>query len=80
MINANKISTFISKLQFFSADFYKGRERLRGDNFFRSMGAGRARGGVTEGGGSVCPFVSVSRKVIRPSFRLKTRPSTCVGS
>ena len=57
----NKISTFNSKLKFFSAGFYKGRERLRGDNFFRSTGAGRARGGVTEGGGSVCPFVSVSR-------------------
>jgi hypothetical protein len=36
-------------------------------NFFRSRGAGRAGGGVTEGGGSVCPFVFVSRKVIRPS-------------
>ncbi len=51
MINANKISTFNSKRQFFSAGFYKGRERLRGDNFFRSAGAGRARGGVAEGEG-----------------------------
>ena len=50
-------------LCFFSADFYKGRGRLRGENFFRSTGAGRARGGVTEGGGSVCPFVCVSRKL-----------------
>jgi hypothetical protein len=68
MINANKISTFNSKLQFFSAGFYKGRERLRRINFFRLTGAGRARGGVMEGGGSVCPFVSVSRKVIRPHW------------
>jgi hypothetical protein len=68
MINANKISTFNSKRQFFSAGFYKGRERLRGIIFFRSMWAGRARGGVTEGGGSVCPFVSVSQKVIRPHW------------
>jgi hypothetical protein len=68
MINANKISTFNSKLQFFSARFYKGRERLRGKYFFRPKGAGRARGGVTEGGGSVCPFVCVSRKVIRPHW------------
>ena len=51
MINANKISIFISKLQFFSAGFYKGRERLRGRIFFRSAGAGRARGGVAEGEG-----------------------------
>jgi hypothetical protein len=65
MINENKISTFNLKLQFFSAGFYKGRERLRGINFFRSTGAGRARGGVMEGGGSVCPFVCESRKVIR---------------
>ena len=64
----NKISTFGFKLQFFSADFYKGRGRLRGKNFFRSSGAGRAPGGVMDGGGSVCPFVCVSRKVIRPSF------------
>jgi hypothetical protein len=51
MINANKISTFNSNLQFFSAGFYKGRERLGGENFFRSTGAGRARGGVAEGEG-----------------------------
>ena len=48
MINANKISIFISKLQFFSAGFYKGGERLRGEYFFRLTGAGRARGGVAE--------------------------------
>jgi hypothetical protein len=47
----NKISTFSFKLQFFSADFYKGRGRLRAENFFRSTGAGRARGGVAEGEG-----------------------------
>ena len=34
--NANKISTLNSKLYFFSADFYKGGERLRGRIFFRS--------------------------------------------
>ncbi len=51
MINANMISTFNSKLQFFSAGFYKGRERLRGESFFRSAGAGQARGGVAEGEG-----------------------------
>ena len=50
-MNANKISIFISKSQFFSAGFYKGRERLRGRIFFRSTGAGRARGGVAEGEG-----------------------------
>jgi hypothetical protein len=32
----------------------------------RGQGGGGERG-VTEGGGSVCPFVCVSRKVIRPS-------------
>ena len=68
MINANKSFTFNFKHQFFSAGFYKGRERLRGINFFRSTGVGRPQGGVTEGGGSVCPFVSVSRKVIRPHW------------
>ncbi len=36
----NKISTFGFKLKFFSADFYKGRVRLRGEIFFRSTGAG----------------------------------------
>jgi hypothetical protein len=56
----NKISTLNSKLQFFSAGFYKGRERLRGIIFSNRRGRGGREGGVTEGGGSVCPFVSVS--------------------
>ncbi len=47
----NKISTFNSKCQFFSAGFYKGRGRLRRINFFRSTGAGRVQGGVAEGEG-----------------------------
>jgi hypothetical protein len=41
---ANKISTFNSKLKFFSAGFYKGRERLRGENFSDRRGRGGHKG------------------------------------
>ncbi len=40
---------------------------MRGKFFSDRRGRGGREGGVTEGGGSVCPFVCVSRKVIGPS-------------
>jgi hypothetical protein len=49
--NENKISTLNSKLQFFSADFYKGRERLRGKNFSDRRGRGGREGAWRRGEG-----------------------------
>ncbi len=72
MMTWNKFNTLGFKHNFFSANFYKGRERLRGGNFFPIEGGG-AGARRREGGGrvclSVCLFVCVSRKVIRPSFQ-----------
>jgi hypothetical protein len=61
---ANKITTLNSKLKFFSADFYKGRERLRGYIFSDRRGQGGREGAWQRGEGL---FVCVSRKVFRPS-------------
>jgi hypothetical protein len=49
--NENKISTLNSKLQFFSAAFYKGRERLRGKNFSDRWGRGGREGAWRRGEG-----------------------------
>ncbi len=54
----------------FSVNFYKGRGRLREEIFSAQRGRGGGwgceKGGVMEGGGSVCPLVSVSQNVFRP--------------
>jgi hypothetical protein len=48
---------------------YRERKEARERERVRKVRLGyRARGGVAEGGGSVCPFVCVSRKVIRPHW------------
>jgi hypothetical protein len=63
--NENKISTLNSKLQFFSADFYKGRERLRGKIFSDRRGWGGRAGACRWG--RVCLSVCLCKSKSYPT-------------